>query len=128
MKNFIKISHLCDNIVVFDNTQNYKKLFELNFDKLSIFNEAIWALELLNHLKNIVKNRQIQNTLETQERFNPIQTMQEELSKMPRVKDLTQNFKENLQESFNMKPDENISQNENNCLEEAIKTTKIRKR
>ena len=54
--------------------------------------------------------------------------MQEELSKMPRVKDLTQNFKENLQESFNMKPDENISQNENNCLEEAIKTTKIRKR
>ena len=126
LKNFIKISHLCDNIVVFDNTQNYKKLFELNFDKLSIFNEAIWALELLNHLKNIVKNRQIQNTLETQERFNPIQTIQEELSKMPRVKDLTQDFKENLQESFNMKLDENISQNENNCLKEAIKTIKIK--
>lgn len=126
LKNFIKISHLCDNIVVFDNTQNYKKLFELNFDKLSIFNEAIWALELLNHLKNIVKNRQIQNTLETQERFNPIQKIQEELSKMPRVKDLTQDFKENLQESFNMKLDENISQNENNCLKEAIKTIKIK--
>lgn len=58
LKNLMKIAHLCDKIVVFDNTYDYKKLLELNFDKLSVFNEVTWVLEILNHLKSIAKDRQ----------------------------------------------------------------------
>ena len=99
----------------------YLDLYPSYIEKLS----SIPNLSRVKELKHLLlesyeKNKrifkqEIQNKSQVlKSKLDPIQTMQEELSKMPRVKDLTQNFKENLQESFNMKPDENISQNENN--------------
>ncbi|WP_270975440.1 zeta toxin family protein [Campylobacter helveticus] len=96
LKNCIKISHLCDNIVVFDNTQSYKKLFQINYDKLTLFNEASWALELFNHLKNLVKDRE--DLKAQQEHINQIMQIQENISSMPRAKDIfTQDLEKNFQ-------------------------------
>ncbi|WP_187153649.1 hypothetical protein [Campylobacter peloridis] len=52
LRNFNTIAKFCNHIIIFDNTQNYKKLLEFKNNKLEVFEITKWLEPLMINFKN----------------------------------------------------------------------------
>lgn len=53
LKNLEKICHLCDKIVVFDNSKEFQKILEFENKKLNLYRETTWIENIFDKIRTI---------------------------------------------------------------------------